>query len=74
MFHSTSRARRTVLAAAAAAAVAVGLAACSSGGSGATSSASEFTFLAINENSTIPTVLTSLSENECAAENKALPL
>ncbi|WP_066039745.1 ABC transporter substrate-binding protein [Herbiconiux solani] len=74
MFHSTSRARRTVLVAASAAVVAVGLAACSSGGSGSNSSASEFTFLAINENTTIPTVLTSLSENECAAENTALPL
>ena len=51
---------------------ATALAGCSAGGS--TGSASEFTFLAINENTTIPGVLTSLSENECSAEDKALPL
>jgi raffinose/stachyose/melibiose transport system substrate-binding protein len=57
-------------------ALALTLAACS-GGSGSSSSANapkSFSFLAINENTTIPSVLTSLSKNQCSAENKALPL
>jgi raffinose/stachyose/melibiose transport system substrate-binding protein len=33
-----------------------------------------FSFLVINENTTIPDELTALSEDECAAENEVLPL
>ncbi|RKS75474.1 raffinose/stachyose/melibiose transport system substrate-binding protein [Motilibacter peucedani] len=76
---------RVASAAAAVSSLAVLLAACggsSSGGSGASSSsgtgggssAKSLSFLAINENTTIPTTLTSLSQKECAAENKAQPL
>ena len=55
--------------------VAVLLAGCSSsGGGGSSGSDKNFTFLSINENTTIPAVLTSLSKNQCSAENKALPL
>src|SRR4051812_10148342 len=58
------------------------LAACSgsdsgSGGgasSGSGKSASNLSFLAINENETIPKTLTTLSTNECKAENTAQPL
>jgi raffinose/stachyose/melibiose transport system substrate-binding protein len=53
--------------------LAISLTACSSG-STASSTPENFTFLAINENTTVPAVLTSLSENECKAENTALPL
>ncbi|SDT09267.1 ABC transporter substrate-binding protein [Actinoplanes derwentensis] len=42
-------------------------------GSGSTS-AKNFTFLAINENTTVPTTLTTLSQKECAAQNTAQPL
>ena len=63
---------RIVRAAGVSVGAAILLTACAGGGS--TSAASEFTFLAINENTTIPDVLTSLSKNECAAENDALPL
>lgn len=62
--------------AAAASALALILTGCSSG-SGSTNSTkgpSSFSFLGINENTTIPAVLTSLSKNQCSAENKALPL
>ncbi|MGC5167572.1 ABC transporter substrate-binding protein [Luteimicrobium sp. DT211] len=44
----------------------------STGGGG--KSASSFSFLAINENTTIPDTLTTLSKNECQADNKAQPL
>lgn len=73
--HSTSTGARRALAAVGTATIAaLALAACSSGGGGASGGSDEFTFLAINENTTIPTVLTALSENECSAENEALPL
>ena len=56
-------------------ALALSLAACSSSGSTDSANAPKsFSFLAINENTTIPSVLTELSTNECKAENKALPL
>lgn len=57
-------------------ALVLSLAACGgsgdSGGSGA--SAKNFTFLAINENTTIPNTLTTLSQQDCAAQNKAQPI
>ncbi|KHD77004.1 ABC transporter substrate-binding protein [Actinoplanes utahensis] len=37
-------------------------------------SAKSFTFLAINENTTVPTTLTTLSQKECATQNTAQPL
>ncbi len=54
--------------------VALVLSACSGSGSSSSAAATDFTFLTINENTTIAAVLTSLSENECSAENAALPL
>jgi len=71
MHSSNTVIRRSLSAAGLVSVAALALVGCSGGGSAA---ANEFTFLAINENTTIPTVLTSLSENECAAENTALPL
>src|SRR4051812_32375705 len=56
------------------------LAACSGSGSGGGASsgsgksASTLSFLAINENETIPTTLTTLSKDECKDENAAQPL
>jgi raffinose/stachyose/melibiose transport system substrate-binding protein len=51
------------------------LAACGGdSGSEATSSAKNLSFLAINENTTIPTTLTTLSQTDCAEQNKAQPL
>jgi raffinose/stachyose/melibiose transport system substrate-binding protein len=56
--------------------VAALLAGCSSGSSTGSSGndLKNFTFLGINENTTIPAVLTALSKNECKSENTALPL
>ncbi|WP_328468686.1 extracellular solute-binding protein [Actinoplanes sp. NBC_00393] len=51
-------------------------AACGGGddnGSGSTS-AKNFSFLAINENTTVPATLTTLSQKECATQNTAQPL
>lgn len=50
--------------------------ACSSGSSGGqgASSLSEFTVLTNAENTTVPTLLKSLGDNQCAAQQKALPL
>jgi raffinose/stachyose/melibiose transport system substrate-binding protein len=72
------RTRRPAHVAAALSALALVLttAACGGGddsGSGGTS-AKNFTFLAINENTTIPTTLTTLSQKECATQNTAQPL
>lgn len=72
--------RRTLLAGVAGmSALTLLLAACSgstSDGSseGSGDGASNLNFLAINENETIPTTLTTLSENECTAQNEAQPL
>ena len=67
--------RPVYVAAAGAAALVLSLAACGGGGdSGSGQSAKNFEFLAINENTTIPTTLTTLSQGACAAENKAQPL
>lgn len=73
MPRTRSTLRRSLTMVGAATVTITALAACSGGGGGGTA-ADEFTFLAINENTTIPTVLTSLSENECSAQNDALPL
>lgn len=54
-------------------ALAASLSACSSS-TNASADPKNFTYLAINENTTIPAVLTSLSTNQCKAENTALPL
>lgn len=75
MFKPTRSRRRLIIAIAGAGALAVSLAACSSSGSTSSANAPKsFSFLAINENTTIPSVLTEVSTNECKAENKALPL
>jgi raffinose/stachyose/melibiose transport system substrate-binding protein len=71
------RAPRPAFAATAGAvALILSLAACSGGdgGSGGGTSAKNFTFLAINENTTIPTTLTTLSQGDCSAQNQAQPL
>ncbi|BBH67960.1 ABC transporter substrate-binding protein [Actinoplanes sp. OR16] len=63
---------------AAAGAVALVLSAAACGGSGddssSGSSAKNFSFLAINENTTIAKTLTTLSQKECATQNTAQPL
>ncbi|WP_426595952.1 ABC transporter substrate-binding protein [Cellulomonas sp. McL0617] len=75
--------RRTLLLGAVGLSAAMALAACSGSGSdsptgsssgGSGKSASKLSFLAINENTTIPTTLTTLSKNECKAEDAAQPL
>jgi raffinose/stachyose/melibiose transport system substrate-binding protein len=69
--------RRAYVAVAGVAALAMSLAACggSDGGSGGSGeSAKNFEFLAINENTTIPTTLETLAKGACATENKAQPL
>lgn len=66
--------RKALTALAGAGIAALALSACSSGSSGASADPKAFTFLSINENTTIPSVLTDLSKNQCSAENKALPL
>ncbi|MFV2115811.1 ABC transporter substrate-binding protein [Micromonospora sp. LOL_025] len=76
---STNRRTRPVHAAAALGALALVLttAACGGGEGGSDSSgtsAKNFTFLAINENTTVPTTLTTLSQKECATQNTAQPL
>ncbi|MEV0902401.1 extracellular solute-binding protein [Actinoplanes sp. NPDC049802] len=65
-----------VAAALSALALVVSTAACGGGddsGSG-TTPAKNFTFLAINENTTVPATLTTLSQKECATQNTAQPL
>lgn len=51
-----------------------GLTACGGGGSGGGTESGSFGFLVNAENTTIPQVLTTLSEDQCSAENEALPL
>lgn len=75
---SRSRTRRLLGLTAGAATLTLLAAACggTGGGTGSAGSAapSSFGFLSATENTTDRAVLTSLSKNECAAENKALPL
>lgn len=67
--------RGRVFASIATGAVAVlGMTACAGGGSTSSEGATEFSFLVNQENTTIPAMLTNLSENQCSAENDALPL
>ncbi|XVV15091.1 ABC transporter substrate-binding protein [Actinoplanes sp. CA-131856] len=64
-----------VLAAAGAVALALSTAACGgSDSSSGSSSSKNFSFLAINENTTIAKTLTTLSQKECATQNTAQPL
>ena len=74
MFTPNVSRRKRVAALAGMGVLAVSLAACAGGGGSTAAAPTSFTFLAINENTTVPAVLTSLSENECKAENTALPL
>lgn len=61
--------------AASAVALVLSTAACGGANSSSTgSSAKNFSFLAINENTTIAKTLTTLSEGDCATQNKAQPL
>ena len=76
MIATSTRSTRRLLGLCASAAVMTLLtAACggTGGGSGA-SAPSSFSFLSATENTTDRAVLTSLSKNECASQNKALPL
>lgn len=73
MSRITSRRRGLTLAAGFASAALV-LTGCSGGGGAASSSPDEFSLLTNSENSEIPAVFTSLSEDQCKAENKKLPL
>jgi raffinose/stachyose/melibiose transport system substrate-binding protein len=69
--------RPTFAATAGAVALVLSVAACGGGsgsGSGGNASAKNFSFLAINENTTIPDTLTTLSKSTCATENQAQPL
>lgn len=50
------------------------LTACGGGGGGGGAATTEFGFLVNQENTTIPSLLTSLSEDQCADQNEALPL
>ena len=71
---SRGGARRLTGLTAAAAALGLTVAACG-GGSGASSAApGQFTYLTNVENTTVKTVLTSLSTSACSTQNKALPL
>ncbi|MEU8820573.1 extracellular solute-binding protein [Actinoplanes sp. NPDC048796] len=77
MAHTFRRlARPTYAVTAGAVALVLSLSACGGGDSdsGGGSSAKSFSFLSINENTTIPTTLTTLSTSTCATENKAQPL
>lgn len=71
---SRGGARRLTGLTAAAAALGLTVAACG-GGAGASSAApGQFTYLTNVENTTVKTVLTSLSTSACSTQNKALPL
>lgn len=77
MVPTPSRAGARRLARLTAGLTALGLtvAACGGGGAGASSSApSQFTYLTNVENTTVKSVLTSLSTTACSAQDKALPL
>lgn len=78
--NSMLKRRRALLAGVVGLSATLALTACSGSGSSDSSSdgsgkaASDLSFLAINENETIPTTLTTLSTDECKAENEAQPL
>ena len=67
------RSRRTVAIVATGAAALLALTACAGGGGNA-AGGSKFSFLVNQENTTIPDLLTSLSTDQCKAENDAQPL
>lgn len=71
---SFSRKARRLTVTAVGATAMLALAACSGGGGGGGGSATEFGFLVNSENTTIPDLLTGLGEDQCSAENEALPL
>jgi len=79
--NSMLKRRRTLMLGAVGLSATLALAACSSGSdsggsstAGSGSSEKNLSFLAINENETIPTTLTTLSKDECKAEDAAQPL
>ncbi|WP_298876195.1 extracellular solute-binding protein [uncultured Microbacterium sp.] len=72
MSTASTRSRRAVAAIATGAAGLLALTACAGGGGSA--GGSSFSFLVNQENTTIPELLTSLSEDQCKAENDAQPL
>ena len=75
LLHPRAARPASLVIAATAIALALSTAACGDSGSSTTgSSAKNFSFLAINENTTVVTTLTTLSKNDCAAEQKAQPL
>lgn len=78
MIASSTRSKRRLLGACAAAAALTLLATACGGTGGGSSSGSaapkSFGFMSATENTTDRAVLTSLSKNECAAQNTALPL
>ncbi|MFD3328795.1 ABC transporter substrate-binding protein [Streptomyces sp. NPDC058701] len=67
------RARRTAFTAGTAS-VALLVTACGGSGGSAASAPEEFSYLSATENTTVKNVLTALSKEACAAENKARPL
>lgn len=73
MSTAFTRSRRTVAIVATGAAALLALTACAGGGGNA-AGASTFSFLVNQENTTIPELLTSLSTDQCKAENDAQPL
>ncbi|WP_336603952.1 ABC transporter substrate-binding protein [Agromyces seonyuensis] len=73
MTTARNGARRIVPIIAGIGAAALALTACSSGG-GETAAPTEFSYLSFAENTSIQDTLTSLSEDQCATENEALPL
>ncbi|AQX79048.1 ABC transporter substrate-binding protein [Plantibacter flavus] len=66
--------RKAVLAPLAASAGALALVLTGCGGGGGSTTATSFTYLINSENTMIPGQITALSENQCKAENTALPL
>ena len=65
--------RRTLSLVAGVGAAALLVTGCSAGGGAASSTPTEFSLLTNSENGELPSILTSLSENQCATENSALP-
>ncbi|GGE92350.1 extracellular solute-binding protein [Mycetocola zhadangensis] len=74
MTITTTRSRRLLAAAAGAGITALVLTGCGGGGGGASSTPKEFSVLTNAENTEIPDVLSTLSDDQCSAENKTLPL
>lgn len=72
MSTAFTRSRRAAAIVATGAAAVLALTACAGGGNAA--GGSSFTFLVNQENTTIPELLTSLSADQCKAENDAQPL